>query len=319
MVDDFKDQANYYGSRGEPFFFAIDFELGEYIISEKPDNVLYKVGEYSNYNFRKETGKKIELNPEFINFKHYKKVFKRVIEEIKKGNTYLLNLTFSTKLKGKSINLKYIFENSDAEFKLFVEDRFVCFSPERFIKIDKNIIMTYPMKGTIDASLKNAEDLILHDEKEMSEHLMVVDLLRNDLSMVAKKVRVEDYRYLQKIQAGDKELLQVSSKIVGLLDENWRSNIGTILLKLLPAGSISGTPKKKTVSIIKETEIHKRGFFTGIFGFFDGMDLDSAVAIRYIEKTDKGFVYKSGGGITLLSDVKKEYQEMKDKVYVPLF
>ena len=319
MVDDFRDQANYYGSRGEPFFFAIDFELGEYIISEKPDNVLYKVGRYSNYDFRKETVKKIELNPEFINFKHYKKVFKRVIEEIKKGNTYLLNLTFSTKLNGKSINLKYIFENSDAEFKLFVEERFVCFSPERFIKIDKNIIMTYPMKGTIDASLKNAEDLILHDEKEMSEHLMVVDLLRNDLSMVAKKVRVEDYRYLQKIQAGDKELLQVSSKIVGLLDENWRSNIGTILLKLLPAGSISGTPKKKTVSIIKETETHKRGFFTGIFGFFDGMALDSAVAIRYIEKTDKGFIYKSGGGITLLSDVEKEYQEMKDKVYVPVF
>ncbi len=319
MVDDFRDQANYYGSRGEPFFFAIDFELGEYIISEKPDNVLYKVGRYSNYDFRKETVKKIELNPEFINFKHYKKSFKRVIEEIKKGNTYLLNLTFSTKLNGKSINLKYIFENSDAEFKLFVEERFVCFSPERFIKIDKNIIMTYPMKGTIDASLKNAEDLILHDEKEMSEHLMVVDLLRNDLSMVAKKVRVEDYRYLQKIQAGDKELLQVSSKIVGLLDENWRSNIGTILLKLLPAGSISGTPKKKTVSIIKETETHKRGFFTGIFGFFDGMALDSAVAIRYIEKTDKGFIYKSGGGITLLSDVEKEYQEMKDKVYVPVF
>ncbi len=134
----------------------------------------------------------------------------------------------------------------------------------------------------------------------------------------AKKVRVERYRYIQKIKAGKKELLQVSSKITALLNEKWRENIGTILLTLLPAGSISGTPKRSTISIIKGVEHHKRGFFTGIFGFFDGDNLDSGVAIRFIEKNKDGFIYKSGGGITLLSDAKLEYQELKDKVYVPM-
>jgi len=73
------------------------------------------------------------------------------------------------------------------------------------------------------------------------------------------------------------------------------------------------------VEIIKKIENYEREFFTGVFGYYDGKSFDSAVMIRFIEKQGQNYVYKSGGGITIDSDAKEEYQEMKDKVYVPLF
>ena len=232
------------------------------------------------------------------------------------GNTYLLNLTFPTQIEIKT-SLLNIFLSSQAPFKLYYKNQFITFSPERFIKIENNLIQTYPMKGTIDAQIPNADEKILADEKEKAEHTMVVDLLRNDLSMVAKQVCVNKFRYIDKIKAGEKNLLQVSSKITGVLENNWHERIGDILLPLLPAGSISGAPKIKTLEIINQVENYKRGFFSGIFGYFDGNKLDSAVMIRFIERQDGKFIYKSGGGITIDSNPKLEYEEMLDKVYLP--
>jgi len=214
--------------------------------------------------------------------------------------------------------LKEIFYFSRAKYKLIYKDKFVVFSPECFVRINKGKIYSFPMKGTIDASLPGASEIILNDEKEKAEHNTIVDLIRNDLSIVSKKVKVEKFRYIEKIKTNQKELLQVSSKISGILDGNYAENIGEIITSLLPAGSISGAPKKKTVEIIKKAEDYKRGFYTGIFGYFDGKNLDSAVMIRFIEKSGKELIYKSGGGITSFSDVKKEYNEMVDKVYVPI-
>jgi para-aminobenzoate synthetase component 1 len=173
------------------------------------------------------------------------------------------------------------------------------------------------MKGTIDASIKNAKEKILADKKEMAEHIMVVDLLRNDLSIVSKNVKVEKFRYITQIEAGDKKLLHVSSHISGDIGENWQSSIGDILKELLPAGSISGTPKKSTLEIIEKIEDYERGYFSGVFGVFDGESLDSGVMIRFMQKTKDGYIYKSGGGITLDSDVDLEYNELLDKVYLP--
>jgi para-aminobenzoate synthetase component 1 len=174
------------------------------------------------------------------------------------------------------------------------------------------------MKGTIDAALPQAEKCILSDEKEKAEHATIVDLIRNDLSMVAAKVTVEKYRYIDRIRTNDKELLQVSSKITGYLEENYRERIGNIIFQLLPAGSVSGAPKKKTIEIIKEAEQYDRGYYTGVFGYFDGSRLESGVMIRFIENINGKYFYKSGGGITAYSNVESEYQEMVDKVYVPL-
>ena len=173
------------------------------------------------------------------------------------------------------------------------------------------------MKGTIDADLPNAAEQILTNEKEMAEHVMIVDLMRNDLGIIGKDVKVEDFRYIDKIQAGDKELLQVSSKITAKLPDNWRERLGTLLEQILPAGSISGTPKKSTLGIIERVEDYERGFYTGVFGIFDGESFRSSVMIRFIDKEGDQLFYKSGGGITIDSDKKNEYEELLDKVYLP--
>ncbi len=260
--------------------------------------------------------KKITYHYEPVSKIRYKSAFDKIKEEIKRGNTYLINLTFPSKFY-IDYSLQEIYNYTDARFKLLFGDKFVCFSPERFVQINNNVISTHPMKGTIDATLPDAKEKILANEKEMAEHTMVVDLLRNDLSRVATKVRVEKFRYVERIKAGERELLQVSSEIKGNLDERWRENIGDILLALLPAGSITGTPKISTTQIIQETEGYERGFYSGVFGVFDGENLDSAVMIRYIEKKDGQLYYKSGGGITIDSDLEAEYNEMCEKIYVP--
>ena len=233
------------------------------------------------------------------------------------GNSYLLNLTFPTILD-TDMRLVEIFQNSSALYKLFYKDEFIINSPECFIQTRQNFIYSYPMKGTIDAAIANAEQNILENKKEIWEHNTIVDLIRNDLAMVSENISVTKFRYIEKIKTDRNELLQVSSEIRGELNENWRSQIGSMMIKMLPAGSISGAPKKKTIEIIRQAEKQDRGYYTGIFGIFDGTNIDSAVNIRYIEKTDSGLQYRSGGGITAMSNMKSEYQELLDKVYVPI-
>jgi para-aminobenzoate synthetase component 1 len=232
------------------------------------------------------------------------------------GDSFLLNLTFPTEIE-TNLKLKEIYFRSNAKYKLLYKDKFVVFSPEPFIRINDNVISSFPMKGTIDATIKDAEKILLESEKEKSEHNTIVDLIRNDLSMVAEKVSVKRFRYVEKIKTIDKELLQTSSEISGELPKNWKGNIGDIIFRLLPAGSISGAPKKRTCEIIKNAENYDRGYFTGIFGYFDGKSLDSAVMIRYIEKQGDKMFFKSGGGITSMSKAKEEYEELIDKVYLP--
>jgi para-aminobenzoate synthetase component 1 len=137
--------------------------------------------------------------------------------------------------------------------------------------------------------------------------------------MVAESVRVKRFKYIEKIRTHQGELLQMRWEITGKLPSDYRESLGEILFRLLPAGSICGAPKKKTVEIILNTEGYNRGFYTGVFGYFDGKNLDSAVAIRFLEKQEEQLVFKSGGGITFQSDWRKEYDEMQKKVYVPVY
>jgi para-aminobenzoate synthetase component I len=314
------ERFNAFGRRREPFFFVIDYaqkNVYAKALSLLDEDVLYAF-ETPLYSSEQLTCKAFTCKKTYPSPEAYVQKFDAVMEEIKAGNTYMLNLTAQTKVE-LSFDLKSLFYAAHAPFKLYFKDQFVAFSPERFVKIEANQIHTYPMKGTIDASVPDAETVILADEKEKAEHVMVVDLLRNDLCMVAKEVRVEKFRYIEKVHTSDKTLLQVSSHIQGTLDEQWHERIGDILSTLLPAGSISGTPKRSSVEIIERIEGYDRGFYTGIFGIYDGKVLDSAVLIRFLEKTDEGYVFKSGGGMTVLSEAKKEYDEVCDKVYFPVF
>ncbi len=310
-----EERLNALGRSRTPTLFILSYDLSESYICPL-DQVEEGIRYHVDGPLRSEGAVSLPYCFDAVTFGQYRRAFDRVIEEIRRGNTYLLNLTFPSRIRIDA-DLETLYEHSDARFKLLFKDRFVCFSPERFVRIDQGRIHTHPMKGTIDASIPGAEEKILSDAKETAEHVMVVDLLRNDLSMVAEKVRVERFRYVERIRAGERELLQVSSHITGEVGEEWQNRLGTILTRMLPAGSITGAPKRKTVEIIREVEGYDRGFFTGVFGVFEGESLDSAVMIRFIEKRGEALVYKSGGGLTLDSKVREEYREMKEKVYVP--
>jgi para-aminobenzoate synthetase component 1 len=313
------DKITKFARKREPFLFVLSYDLKKTFVQplkNLDDDIFFKIGHQRNYP-REPRNKNYYLEKSPVAFKAYKSSLDKVLEEIRSGNTYLLNLTFKTPIK-TNLSLKEIFTYAKAKYKLYFKDEFICFSPEKFIEIEKNIISTYPMKGTIEASLPNAKETILANKKEMAEHVMIVDLMRNDLGIIANNIKVEKFRYVEKITAGEKELLQVSSKITAKLPENWRDNLGELLEKLLPAGSITGTPKRSTVNIINNIEDYHREFYTGVFGIFDGENLYSAVMIRFIEKEDKKLYYKSGGGITIDSDAKSEYEELIDKIYLPL-
>lgn len=307
------NDINSLGAQRKPFLFISDFKAQnlKVIPLDSLEDIEFNLNE--NYST---TPHSFVLQKSPIDFQSYTKKFDKVIEKIKSGDTYLLNLTAPTKVN-TPLSLKEIYTHANAKYKLRYKDEFVCFSPEQFIKIQNNTIHTYPMKGTIDASIENAKEKILQDKKEMAEHVMVVDLLRNDLSIKAKNVKVEKFRFITEIEAGTKKLLQVSSHISGSFDDTWHENLGNILESLLPAGSISGTPKKSTLDIIENVEDYDRGYFSGVFGIYDGKSFDSAIMIRFIEKTEDGYIYKSGGGITLDSDMFLEYNELIDKVYLP--
>jgi para-aminobenzoate synthetase component 1 len=313
-------KMNSLGKQGKPFSFLIDFLAEKPQIFELKDTtqkIWWQIPSLSNIHGNN-SGKTLQSWNTFpISFYIYKKGFEQIMWHIRNGDTYLLNFTQPTPIK-TNLTLEEIFHVSSARYKIYLKDKFVCFSPETFVKIGNGKMYSFPMKGTIDADIENAEQIILNDSKEIAEHNTIVDLIRNDMSLVAVNVVVEKFRYLSHIQTNNKNLWQVSSKISGDLPENYAENIGEIIFKMLPAGSISGAPKKKTLEIIKQTENYDRGYYTGVFGYFDGKNLDSCVLIRYIENQNGKLVYKSGGGITFMSEAEKEYDEMLKKVYVPI-
>ena len=295
-------------------------------------------------------------------YEDYERSFNIVKSNIMAGNSYLTNLTCRVPVSC-NLPLEEIFHRAKGKYKLLLrrkktqaEDKahlkeepqnkahlkeenieenltpFVCFSPETFVRIKGGRIYSYPMKGTLDASLPNAEKQLMEDQKEAAEHATIVDLIRNDLSRVAEDVRVDKYRYIDVLHTNKGNILQTSSEISGRLPEDYPHHLGEILDAQLPAGSITGAPKDKTMQIIQETEGYDRGFYTGIMGIYDQGELNSAVMIRFIEeevfpsKTENRMNYeairklyfKAGGGITSKSDCRKEYEEVIQKIYLPI-
>ena len=309
-------------------------------------------------------------------YEDYERSFNIVKSNIMAGNSYLTNLTCRVSVSC-NLSLEDIFHRAKGKYKLLLrrkrtqaEDKdhlkeeaqnkahlkeenteenltpFVCFSPETFVRIKGGRIYSYPMKGTLDASLPNAEKQLMEDRKEAAEHATIVDLIRNDLSRVAENVRVDKYRYIDVLHTNKGDILQTSSEISGRLPEDYPHHLGEILDAQLPAGSITGAPKDKTMQIIQEAESYDRGFYTGIMGIYDQGELNSAVMIRFIEeetspvdfeadgeknfkakegkasegkepKANRKLYFKAGGGITSKSDCRKEYEEVIQKIYLP--
>lgn len=319
------EKMNLLGKERTPFFFMVDYKGEEGMVipiseldSSKIRYDFNGVSNVSGDNDPKSSVHKVDLKSYPLTITSFQKSFDTVKDGLLYGDSFLTNLTMKTPIK-ISIGLEEIFDRAHAKYRLLLEDQFVCFSPEIFVQIKDGKIASFPMKGTIDATLPNAEEKILNDYKETSEHFTIVDLIRNDLSSVASKVRVKKIRYIDHLKTQKGELLQVSSHIEGSLSDDYHKNLGTIFSKLLPAGSITGAPKKKTCEIIERAEPSQRGYYTGVAGIYDGTNLDSMVMIRFIAKEADRYFFHSGGGITAMSDVKSEYQELIDKIYVPIY
>lgn len=319
-IAEFSTVVSKMASSGTPFFFLVDFEkkmpIAFPLAKAQELGIYVDILGKRNYapNFNSEKTLSLSFSP--ISREIFVEKFRQVKHQIKNGNTYLLNLTFPSQIE-TNYTLKEIFQVASAPYKLLFKDKFVVFSPEGFIRIQDNQIMTFPMKGTINSNVPDAKQKLLENEKETWEHNTIVDLMRNDLACISTQVEVTKYRYIDQIQTNRHTLLQTSSEIRGKLPENWRANFGELLLSILPAGSISGAPKEKTVEVILEQEIDSRGYYTGVFGVFDGENVDSAVAIRFIEQKGGKFWFRSGGGITFHSSLDQEYEELIQKIYVP--
>lgn len=330
-ADCVRQAMNRHGKAGEPFLFGIDFEMKQGFFLDHPlesKEVLFGIGEVSN------AGKDIALlsapstrlsgsdSPQLrvfpMPFEEYRSRFAIAHAGLLRGDSYLLNLTLRTPIS-TNLSLEQIFYRSKAAYRICLPGRFVCFSPESFVRIEGSSIRSFPMKGTIDASLPEAEKQLMENYKEQCEHYTIVDLIRNDLNRIAANVRVERFRYIEKVKSRQGEILQSSSEIRGTLPDNWRKIMGNLVFSLLPAGSVSGAPKSSTLRLIQKAEAMPRGFYTGVFGLFDGMSLDSAVMIRYIEQDGESQMYfRSGGGLTINSQAEDEYREVIQKIYLPI-
>ena len=315
-------QLNKWGFEKTPFVFLIDFECIKPLCWKLDEPILefeFNFNGFTNMVPKKQSQKLFHKENIFIknpiSFALYSQKFEVVKKEIEYGNSFLVNLTTSTNIE-TNLSLDVIAHQAQSKYVCYLKNHFVSYSPETFIQIKNGIIISKPMKGTINGNLPNAETSLLTDTKEIAEHATIVDLIRNDLSKVANNVMVSKYRYYEKIKTLQGTIGQVSSEIEGTLPSNFNEIIGDIIFNLLPAGSISGAPKNKTKKIIAQVEQVERGYYTGVAGYFDGTNLDSCVLIRYLQSNH---IYRSGGGITAQSDVLSEYNEMIDKVYVPAF
>lgn len=388
MKQEIIDKINQLASQDEPFLFVINYQGDKAFIrllsDINPEECLFDFEGRGNLSHvwketlkeeisEKETWKEEisettwQIEPPL--YEDYERSFNIVKSNIMAGNSYLTNLTCRVPVSC-NLSLEEIFHRAKGKYKLLLrrkrtqaEDKahlkeenieenltpFVCFSPETFVRIKGGRIYSYPMKGTLDASLPNAEKLLMEDRKEAAEHATIVDLIRNDLSRVAEDVRVDKYRYIDVLHTNKGNILQTSSEISGRLPEDYPHHLGEILDAQLPAGSITGAPKDKTMQIIQEAEGYDRGFYTGIMGIYDHGELNSAVMIRFIEEEtspvdfetdgEKNFkasegkgdeasegkrdeasrklYFKAGGGITSKSDCRKEYEEVIQKIYLP--
>ena len=308
--------------KGVPFLFIIDYE-GKRAVVEPENEVNANElrycfnGKGNATQTAKPTNGDIEWRIEPPTEAEYQHGFNIVRNAMLAGNSYLANLTCRIGLR-TNLSLPDLYNAAEARYRLWMKDKLVCFSPETFVKIAQGEISSYPMKGTAEDLSPSSAEQLLANEKEAAEHATIVDLIRNDLSMVAYDVHVERYRYVERLNTHRGPLLQTSSEIRGRLMPHLMQRPGDVIFSQLPAGSITGAPKKKTVEVIAEAENYHRDFYTGVMGRWDNSELDSAVMIRFIDQCSGKLFFKAGGGITAKSNWKDEYREVIEKVYAPI-
>lgn len=330
MKQEIIDRINQLAQEGDPFLFVINYKGNEAYIRKlsqiDPKECLYDFEGLSNACHINSTPlpRDIKWQVKVPLYADYEQSFHIVKNNILAGNSFLTNLTCQVPVTC-NLTLNEIFQHTQGKYKLLLKktntegQQFVCFSPETFLRIKQGHIYSYPMKGTIDATRPHAAQTLMDDTKEAAEHATIVDLIRNDLSRVAKHVTVTRYRYIDLLHTNQGDILQTSSEVCGKLPHDYPTHLGQIIDAQLPAGSITGAPKPKTIDIIHQAEGYDRSYYTGIMGIYNQGELNSAVIIRYIESdAHHNLTFKAGGGITAMSQCHKEYNEVIQKVYLPI-
>lgn len=291
------------------------FPLAWLAASKEPIKVIHR--EPLSMRTDKEPEKKFRINSikPSIGYNQYAKAIEKIKNYLRNGTNYQTNFTFKIKFSFSGDVLNFYLALRVAQPTSYMalintgEYFIISLSPELFYKTKGNKITTKPMKGTFERgntlfSDKVNENKLTADKKIMAENLMIVDLLRNDLGRISKKVWVSQLFSTEKYRT----LFQMTSTISAELKNN--TGIREIFFSLFPSGSVTGAPKIKTMEIIKELEKEPRNIYTGAIGYISP-DKNSCfnVAIRTIALcSDKGEM-GIGGGIVYDSSAKKEYAE----------
>lgn len=272
-----------------------------------------KKTKYKFFNFHQNTSKS-----------NYIKDVLLIKKYISDGDCYQVNYSqnFSAKYDGDPWDIyKDIRKLNPAPYSSFFsfDNKYIISSsPERFISINNNCVQTKPIKGTLKRLPDPKEDfsqidILKNDEKNLAENLMIVDLLRNDLSKccmlgtvkVSKLFEIESYASVH----------HMVSTIEGKLEKNNTSI--DILEACFPGGSITGAPKKRSMEIIDELENRNRGVYCGSIGYFDeNNNMDTNICIRTIMLTKNTINFAAGGGIVHDSNPEDEYYESLEKVSI---
>lgn len=252
---------------------------------------------------------------------YYKKAFDRIKNYIRDGDCYQVNLAqrFEVSVEGSSWEaykkLRKINPSPFGAYLNYSDYQILCNSPERFLSVKNNVVETKPIKGTRPRSTIVKKDKSLKLDLEMSkkdqaENVMIVDLLRNDISKNCKldSIKVPSLFNVETFS----NVHHLVSTVTGEL-RKCRTAID-LLYGCFPGGSITGAPKLRSMEIIEELEPHRRGVYCGSIGYigFDG-NMDMNIAIRTIVHKNKKMYFYVGGGIVHDSIEQDEYQETFDK------
>lgn len=256
-----------------------------------------------------------------LKYAQYRKAFNQIKEYIVAGDCYQINLTqrFSASASGNPWNAyQQLRKLNPAPFSAYINTPFgqiLSSSPERFLEVRQNKVETKPIKGTRPRSDNPIEDkkqieILCSSSKDRSENVMIVDLLRNDISRACKTGSVtvptlfgiESYATVH----------HLVSTIKGTLAKN-KDSID-LLTACFPGGSITGAPKIRAMEIIETVEPQRRGIYCGSIGYIDfNGNMDTNIAIRTLVYNQNTIRYWVGGGIVHDSNIDEEYQETFDK------
>jgi anthranilate/para-aminobenzoate synthase component I len=262
-----------------------------------------------------------KINSNFTNHS-YKNSIINIKKMISEGDFFQANLTrkFYGQFNEKPNQIQSfnwfleLMNHSPANYSTFInfdKNFIISSSPELFLKVQNNKILSRPIKGTIARGINSKQDrenkkYLKNSHKEIAENLMIVDLMRNDFSRFCepKSVKVDK---LFKI-TNYKTIFHLSSQIRGLISKNF--NIFDAIRNCFPAGSMTGAPKIKVVEVLQNLEKMPRGIYSGALGFFDGYSqMNFSVVIRTLIINDNKFEFQVGGGITFDSQPQKELEE----------